>query len=222
MSLVASAVLASARVDNDGESITQQNQVNSPLLRLPSEIRNQIYEYVFHGVQVKVRKPGIHPRRIQRYQPACSLLFACRQTRNEARPSFHAAATFKFGYKVYSKGALQLYGVDEFFHLDLDTRKGVQKISIPKIGMERIYSIMIYHCRIPYLELFQCLRGVFPALKHVHTTWNIDPNSTDDTTLLRDVARDFFEKYDIELHARPPPDDDNGYFSGLEYDEIFD
>lgn len=111
--------------------------------------------------------------------------------------------------------------VDEFFRLDFDTRKGVQNISLPKAELERLHAFMSYYCKVDCSEHIRCLREIFPALKHVHTTWKLHLPWIDSFSFFRDVVRRFFEKDDIELHAPLPPDEYNGYFTGLEDDEIF-
>ncbi|KAG9186359.1 hypothetical protein G6011_02915 [Alternaria panax] len=40
---------------NEKSDTTRDNQINSPLLRLPGEIRNYIYEYVFSGSDAFVK-----------------------------------------------------------------------------------------------------------------------------------------------------------------------
>ncbi|RMZ66580.1 tetratricopeptide-like helical [Pyrenophora seminiperda CCB06] len=66
-------------------AITERNQQTSPLLRLPAELRNKIYNYVFHS-------PPIRPYRDHRVYGAwaysrrqLSLLQVCRQVYFEAR-----------------------------------------------------------------------------------------------------------------------------------------
>ena len=75
---------------------TQQNQVNSPLLRLPSEIRNLIYAYAFSSATLKrdsiIVAAAIYPagyRTSTRYytvRDGAVLRRLCRQTRSEVRP----------------------------------------------------------------------------------------------------------------------------------------
>ena len=65
---------------------TQQNQVNSPLLRLPAELRNKIYRLVFDAATLK---KDISPTSSGRYKVALDssrLSRVCRQIRFEAAP----------------------------------------------------------------------------------------------------------------------------------------
>ncbi|KAH6846211.1 hypothetical protein CC77DRAFT_166788 [Alternaria alternata] len=79
------------------ETIALRNQAESPLLRLPGEIRNRIYDYVFRAECIVVLEPGTHTKYICRlynrgaarsYQPLCTLLqsrLVCRQYYAETR-----------------------------------------------------------------------------------------------------------------------------------------
>jgi hypothetical protein len=69
------------------------NQRNSPLLRLPAELRNRIYELVFHNTTLCV----IQLRTLSLTMPASrssGLLHTCRQTRNEASGILFSQAIF--------------------------------------------------------------------------------------------------------------------------------
>jgi hypothetical protein len=71
---------------------TKINQRNSPLLRLPAEIRNTIYELALHDVTTKlVLKKGQRNRKLGR---STALVHTCRQTRHEAQPIFNALTKF--------------------------------------------------------------------------------------------------------------------------------
>lgn len=65
---------------------TQHNQANSPLLRLPAELRNRIYGFVFDAATME---RDLSPTSAGRYRVVLDgsrLLLVCRQTRFEARP----------------------------------------------------------------------------------------------------------------------------------------
>ncbi|KAI4641186.1 hypothetical protein J4E93_008065 [Alternaria ventricosa] len=74
----------------DVSEITRDNQLNSPLLRLPGEIRNRIYEYTFFDAKVMVTDPdwdwnGRVPWRNERPN---HVLAICQQIRHEATSIF--------------------------------------------------------------------------------------------------------------------------------------
>jgi hypothetical protein len=137
---------------------------------LLAEIRNQIYEHIFHDAHVNIREATIYARRSRRYQPACGILFACRKIRYEALPFFYAAALFDFEDFVNPFYVDSILGVGELYQVNLNARKAVQNISLPQLGMESMYSYTVFRTLECDLEKFRCLRGLFPALKHIHTT----------------------------------------------------
>lgn len=73
---------------------TEANQRNSPLLRLPGEIRNKIYEYTFSGTSVYAR--NLRPRRKDLRPHPSLVLLTCRQIRHEATARFYNFTTFVF------------------------------------------------------------------------------------------------------------------------------
>ncbi|CAO2656919.1 Nn.00g057220.m01.CDS01 [Neocucurbitaria sp. VM-36] len=52
-----------------------KNKMNSPLLRLPGEVRNQIYSYIFNGYEVEpsVKFPELNPRRVKGCHLRCRI-----------------------------------------------------------------------------------------------------------------------------------------------------
>ncbi|KAF1928504.1 uncharacterized protein M421DRAFT_4976 [Didymella exigua CBS 183.55] len=78
------------------DAVTQHNAINSPLLRLPAEIRNTIYEYIFDVADATTLERVLSPTSTGRYRVVLSssrLLHVCRQTRFEARP-FQTGSTY--------------------------------------------------------------------------------------------------------------------------------
>jgi hypothetical protein len=76
------------------------NQRNSPLLKLPAEVRNCIYEYAFARGSIDFMKDSAssddsspHTRK---HQGASALIHVCRQVRHEALPIFYTNTTFHF------------------------------------------------------------------------------------------------------------------------------
>ncbi|KAF2833552.1 hypothetical protein CC86DRAFT_400176 [Ophiobolus disseminans] len=90
------------------ERVTQQNQIRSPLLRLPAELRNRIYEFTFLGTGVKIQSlvpRSRNPRWMRQnlisnlesqsaWRTALSLLGSCRQIHHEALSISYEACMF--------------------------------------------------------------------------------------------------------------------------------
>lgn len=70
-----------------------QAQQNSPLLSLPAELRNSIYEYTFLLSPVELR-PRKRPSNPKGRLTASGLLLACKQIHQEAMPIYYSATTF--------------------------------------------------------------------------------------------------------------------------------
>lgn len=83
---------------------TSANQRLSPFLRLPPELRNQIYELVFQEVSVRrvcrARSSKSRPTYVC-LAPGDSLLRACRQLNRESRPFKQACTTLAFINQSY-------------------------------------------------------------------------------------------------------------------------
>jgi hypothetical protein len=79
--------------------ITQANQNNSPLLRLPGEVRSMIYPYVFDTVIVRPRTTHFDSVDVD-----ISLLLTCRQTYYEAR--HHASTLRKTYFHIFVDGVI--------------------------------------------------------------------------------------------------------------------
>jgi hypothetical protein len=82
---------------------TELNQRNSPLLRLPAELRNQIYMFAFCNITVDVRSryendPIDNQNLIQGHRRVVGLLTTCRQLHHEALPIFYEYCTFDIFY----------------------------------------------------------------------------------------------------------------------------
>ncbi|KAF2127149.1 hypothetical protein P153DRAFT_398515 [Dothidotthia symphoricarpi CBS 119687] len=77
----------------DRDQITQDNQFKSPFLRLPAELRNSIYEFVFYGSAVRLVSPCAHKDRSSKVASR-QFMHTCRQIRTEASTIFYAQASF--------------------------------------------------------------------------------------------------------------------------------
>ena len=67
---------------------TRNNQLNSPLLRLPGEIRNRIYEYIFSGLETRVIDSYWGDPPCEGTYRAVYILATCRQILHEASSIF--------------------------------------------------------------------------------------------------------------------------------------
>ncbi|KAI8940192.1 hypothetical protein NX059_003898 [Plenodomus lindquistii] len=78
-----------ANEDHPNTKITLRNQKTSPLLRLPAELRNNIYQLVFEGRSIASTRDDFQPCVTLGRTPLrtlnISLLFTCRQTYSETR-----------------------------------------------------------------------------------------------------------------------------------------
>ncbi|RII13561.1 hypothetical protein CUC08_Gglean004331 [Alternaria sp. MG1] len=86
----------------DIEAISRDNQLNSPLLRLPAELRNRIYHFTFDTNEVVLGPPGYwdppdfcSPRATSY---PLGLAQACTQCNYEAIPYFWKTTVFRLGY----------------------------------------------------------------------------------------------------------------------------
>ncbi|KAI4629103.1 uncharacterized protein J4E87_003364 [Alternaria ethzedia] len=82
-------------------NITLRNQLESPLLRLPAELRNKIYAYVGVATTIQVvTRPQTHAKtwkdkKLLKY-PQPNLLNTCKQVRQEATSLLYKHALFEF------------------------------------------------------------------------------------------------------------------------------
>ena len=79
---------------------TQENQTNSPLLRMPPEVRTEIYKYVLAGGLIEVRDgpSGCRPTVVG----VRELLYTCRQIEYEAAPLVMSCCHFESGCSPYT------------------------------------------------------------------------------------------------------------------------
>jgi hypothetical protein len=78
---------------------TQENQKNSPFLRLPPELRNKIYELALDEGTVQMRRRYLAPPSFlaqhDKHGPQ-NLVLTCRQIHHEALPLLYKLCTFVF------------------------------------------------------------------------------------------------------------------------------
>ncbi|KAF1836651.1 hypothetical protein BDW02DRAFT_566743 [Decorospora gaudefroyi] len=93
-----SKVHANHRVAKDHDQITSTNQLTSPLLRLPAELRNQIYSIALAPfrtttIETYAREPFLTTTAAQK---SLALLQTCRQMHSEATLPYYSTNTFEF------------------------------------------------------------------------------------------------------------------------------
>src|SRR4051812_21461224 len=79
------------------------NQRNSPLLRLPAELRTRIYDLVFTDTSVHVKSAfvrGLYNATVDSHKPVVGLLCSCRQLYHEALPAYYELCTFDFNWGI--------------------------------------------------------------------------------------------------------------------------
>ncbi|RYO21275.1 hypothetical protein AA0111_g9708 [Alternaria arborescens] len=93
------------------EAIARDNQLNSPLLHLPAELRNRIYHFTFDTNEVVLILPGYKdPPGFYSPPPTSNplgLAQTCTQCRYEALPYFWKTTVFQLGYDVYLSGSFE-------------------------------------------------------------------------------------------------------------------
>jgi hypothetical protein len=86
--------------NNETNLSTQRNQHDSPLLCLPAELRNRIYELAFCGQRIWIRNPAHGSLRevlniTKKWEKSpLTLLATCRQINYEAFPIAYESCTF--------------------------------------------------------------------------------------------------------------------------------
>jgi hypothetical protein len=87
------------------QQITEDNLTNSPLLRLPPELRNKIHKDIFSSAVITVRQPfmwhDIYPGANHNHKGAIAFLETCRQVNSEVSGMYYALSTFNIeGFQV--------------------------------------------------------------------------------------------------------------------------
>jgi hypothetical protein len=141
------------------------NQRNSPLLRLPAELRNRIYELVFDGTAIRVIKPTMRVRvsgfcALSSVPPtkSFSLQHSCRQIALEAFGLFVPYATFELDFKWNIDTLLEKLGPQKC-HIITSIRLS-QDLAIYLPDMPWAWSWMAPRTRV----------GEFPGLKRVYVS----------------------------------------------------
>jgi hypothetical protein len=184
---------------------TQHNHADSPFLRLPADVRARIYELTCPRVKINVRNYNENELRWNSrgrhsYFSTWPLLRVCREIRSEALAVIRAKCSLNFTYNGLRSDNARL--------INYETRKAVKVIFINQSDMEDFYNHIVKHIKLRHLDwdaaTFYSLKGMFPALEEIRTTWELERDQTDGTTILTDMVREVFGKKDIILHAPLP------------------
>ncbi|KAF2846319.1 hypothetical protein T440DRAFT_558293 [Plenodomus tracheiphilus IPT5] len=89
-----------SRSPDERQRRTETNHLNSPLLRLPAELRNRVFTLAFHARTIQVNET--HPDYLLP-SPTTGPLLTCRQMHYEALPIFHSTCIFDFQDSLNSR-----------------------------------------------------------------------------------------------------------------------
>ncbi|KAF2035650.1 hypothetical protein EK21DRAFT_107166 [Setomelanomma holmii] len=116
---------------SNGERLTVENQKRSPLLRLPAELRNRVYDLVFQGTILYVPPSLSYRESIARpdgrKRPTVSLTATSRQIRHEAMPVLHRCIMFDMSeWRLFNLEST----TDAFRVMDYNTWRCIESIAI--------------------------------------------------------------------------------------------
>ncbi|KAH3964075.1 hypothetical protein HBI24_146220 [Parastagonospora nodorum] len=180
-------------------SIREDVGLNShtPLLRLPAEIRNEIYDYTFSGEIVGVNTKRIWAGHVtakhQKHNSLLALHQTCRQLRRETRHSLYTHAIFKFD-RIDSDSGIAKLG-----------REVYQAIQSVKLHDRYVSLIVDLHSICPELRksaLKGWVVGDFAALKNVYSHMSReDFGKTKDDKIFEQGVRCMFGKQDLVVRV---------------------
>ncbi|KAI8934133.1 hypothetical protein NX059_008888 [Plenodomus lindquistii] len=183
---------------------TEYNQLSSPLLHLPAELRNHIYIYAFHGALVKadVRhawmfQPPDEPEIHDTYgsSKGDSLLHVCRQIRHEAGDLIYYHCTFDFDNALFNvdyadnpkfAAGLARYANVRYLRISMQTALGWHSLR-----RSRMYTVKLN--RIPNFA------KIFPVLERCYvdcSKWR----SSKDCEEIKGAVRTVLGNSTIEVH----------------------
>ncbi|KAA8619558.1 hypothetical protein PtrSN002B_002213 [Pyrenophora tritici-repentis] len=162
------------------EQKTIENQSKSPLLRLPAELRNQIYETAFSGGRIRVRVTNIHTKDVHTQQTAGALALraTCRQIRSESDSIFYEQYIFYFS----KTNKFEPIDIAKGFMID-----NYQRIERIAVNLRLGFFIWLHMDDENPNELDR----LFPCLKHFYT---LKP------ALVITAMAHAFGKTDLEIH----------------------
>jgi hypothetical protein len=177
---------------------TRDNQLHSPLLRLPAELRNKIYEFCCERGVLAIlfgrhRKTG--DPHTQKSPGALCLRATCRQIRSESVDIFYLHYVLD----------LRAYGM---LHIPrakaLHTLYNSEYLQNIKINANDAFSIGIWLEQHSYLETTtnHSLHGTFPMLKHVTIEGKLEYGYelTDHLVAVTKAIRAVFGRPALEIH----------------------
>jgi hypothetical protein len=140
---------------------TRANQNRSLLLKLPTELRILVYEFVFKCSSVCVvpwRRRGLSTRSVHsgKYRGAFSLLYTCRQIHHEAFSLPKALVTYDFTSLIYIDSATKLLGPNG--------SESVLSIKISAREVNKITDWVVGGARNTNGDGHHYAMGLFPAL----------------------------------------------------------
>ncbi|KAG9204534.1 hypothetical protein G6514_000993 [Epicoccum nigrum] len=109
------------------EAITKSNQENSPLLRLPAEIRNQIYAYVCDTLTVD------KPEGYEYLRSGSNMHLVCRQIKDEATNMVKQYFIVQFSDKVDIKAFNKLFRNETVLEMEMQHCLGASIVEIWEI-----------------------------------------------------------------------------------------
>jgi hypothetical protein len=181
---------------------TQTNQLQSPLLRLPAELRNIIYDFAFVNISVQSHHP--HPpewnwdfrcylhSRVGCYWKEPGLLSTCRQVRFEASSAYYEFCAFDF--PLYLLSDLETADTHGLLHWELLSSIEIVKMSGIEAGM---------WCHSMGIDRF--MARIFPKLQLVQVAGEFDSEHgeyEDGTYGEKDIIsalQDVFENKDLRI-----------------------
>ncbi|KAI8934134.1 hypothetical protein NX059_008889 [Plenodomus lindquistii] len=135
------------------ESKTQANQRLSPLLRLPGEMRNRIYELVYDKAIVIVDTPTINALQPHAFT---GFLLSCRQINHGATPLFYQHCIFDFADGL-TESVIRRLGSEK-----LRLLRSIQFSTARSLNWIDRATTWAWKSKVSRLE-FHC-----PALEHCH------------------------------------------------------
>ncbi|KAI8934316.1 hypothetical protein NX059_009054 [Plenodomus lindquistii] len=147
------------RIHDRSANKTRENILTSPLLRLPAELRNKIYEQYFAGLVYRVHQTHMSKCNLSvmvptsHIQDPVALLLTCRQTNFEASTMLYAVPTFSF----------RRFGVDPSMIGYVLEEKICSRVTSMEID-RRTARYMIYQSallRERYVDMFPTLKEVY-------------------------------------------------------------
>jgi hypothetical protein len=172
---------------------TQRNQTDSPLLRLPAELRASIYEYIFYGLTIQFHGDTFRNRQLV-YKGPVALRQTCRQLRHESYSTFFKCTKFNFDVYWEIDGMAELAGTN--------TWSSIQSIDLGGGVIDYIKNLS----RLTPAARDNVLRSMsipgLSGLQHVHMAAPQPDDAGDDLDTIKDRICFIFQKESLEFHLQ--------------------